>query len=447
MVKRFLMILGIGLGLFLLIHNAFYYEYVGGYNAPQHMEYAKIISGEFRFPTFQESYENYNPPLFHLVSGLMAKTASGITGFDFYTSLNVFKTVGVVLAISSIYLWYQIMQVLYPRKIKLNLALIILIFSLPVFHKVAVMFNTELVLMFLYSLTFWFFVRHYYPKPSLRGTVVLSLFVSLALLTRMSAFVLLASVFAGISMIGMLKIIPWKKTIAYLVIFSGIIFLLTGWFYIGRKDQGIYQAGRVAEPDIPIWQRQPLNFYTYIPFRFMMTHPIRLSTPLNHIIPIYYSEFWGDFWNYYSQRRYGVSVETRINDHFATTPERVASLALQNQVNLPFTVLMILGFGYLTLRVTKGLVSKAKSKLWLMETIFLFASLLTWIGFLIMNVKYPNWKSDAVKPSYMLNIIPIFVYSGVIFIFEVVKKYRYVFYPILVWLALASVINLWWAYY
>ena len=179
----------------------------------------------------------------------------------------------------------------------------------------------------------------------------------------------------------------------------------------------------------------------------MMTYPIRLSTPLNHIVPIYYSEFWGDFWNYYSQRRFGISVEARRKDHYLTTSKRVANLALQNQVNLPFTIIMIFGFLFLSQRVIKGLFSSTKSNIWLTEAVFLSTSLLTWAGFLIMNVKYPNWKSDAVKPSYMLAIIPIFVYSGVIFLFNVLKKYKFIFYPIFVWLCLATLVNLWWAYY
>lgn len=445
--KKVIILLSVVLGLFLLIHNAIYYEYIGGYNSMAHMNYSKIVSHQYRFPTYQESYENYNPPLFHLVSGLIGRLTMKITGLDFYTSLNVYKIVGVLLAIGSLYFWYKIISTLKPKKDSLKAVFIILVFSLPVFHKMAVMFNTELPLMFLYSLTFWFLITKYYKHPSLKSTIILSLLTSTALLIRMSSLTLMASIFAGIFGLGLLKKISWKKVLKYLFIFLTIISITTSWFYIGRRDKDIYKAGRVSEPDIPFWQRQPIEFYTYIPFKFMMTYPIRLSQPLNHLIPIYYSEFWGDFWNYYSQRRFGVSVEARRNDHYVTTPQRVASLALQNQVNLPLTVIMLLGFIYLNLRVIRGLFSKSKSELWLVEAVFLCVSFLTWGGFLIMNVKYPNWKSDAVKPSYMLNIIPIFVYSGVIFLFNIIKKSKFIFYPVLIWLSLSTAINLWWAYY
>ena len=447
--KKTLIYLSLAFGLLLLILNAINYPYLGGYNYTAHMNYAKIISHEFRFPSYQESYENYNPPLFHLVSGLTARLTSLITGFDFATSLTAYKVIGVLLAIGSLYFWYQIISLLKPKKAYFKLAFIILLFSLPVFHKVAVMFNTELPLMFLYSLTFWFFIKKCLktPTPSYKSITILALLTSTALLIRMSSLTLMASIFAGIFGLGWLKRISWKKTFSYLFIFITIITITTSWFYIGRKDKDIYKAGRVSEPDIPIWQRQPIEFYTYIPFKFMMTHPIRLSTPLNHIIPIYYSEFWGDFWNYYSQRRFGISVETRFNDHYATTPQRVANLALQNQVNLPLTLIMLAGMFYLVIRVVRGLFQKTKSKLWLIEAVFLSVSFLTWFGFLIMNVKYPNWKSDAVKPSYMLNIIPVFIYSGVVFIFGVLKRFKFVYYPLLIWLSLSTVINLWWAYY
>lgn len=446
-IKKIILVIGLVFGLFLLIHNSYYYDYFGGYNATVHMNYAKIISHEFRFPSFKESYENYNPPLFYLVSGLIGRFTSQISGLDFYSSLNAYKVIGVLLAIGSIYFWHKIIQSLYPKRINLRTIFLILLFSLPVFHKVAVMFNTELPLMFVYSLTLWFFITHFFNKPSKKSIVLLALFITIALLIRMSSLTLFVSIFIGILGMGLLKKISWKKTLTYLSIFLTIIFISTSWFYIGRRDKDIYKAGRVSEPDIPIWQRQPIEFYTYIPFKFMMTYPMRLSMPLNHIIPIYYSEFWGDFWNYYSQRRFGVSAETRRSNHYITTPQRVANLALQNQVNLPFTIIMLAGFIYINLRVIKGLFSRSKPKIWLIEVVFLCVSFLTWIGFLIMNVKYPNWKSDAVKASYMLNIIPIFVYSGVIFIFNVLKKFKFVFYPVLIWLSLSTVINLWWAYY
>lgn len=447
MLKNLLIIFGIFAGLFLLIHNAYYYPYLGGYNSHQHIKYAKIISNEFRFPTYEESYENYNPPLFHLTAGLLAKLTSQLTGLNFYQSVNAYKVIGVLLAAGSIYFWYLIINCLYPFNKFLKLTFIVLVFSLPVFHKVAVMFNTELPLMFLYSLSFWYLLVKYFNKPSKKSIAVLALITSTALLVRISSITLFITFIFSIVGLWFLKKINLKKAILHLFIYLFIVFSLTGWFYIGRKDQGIYKAGRVSEPDIPIWKRQPIEFYTYIPFKFMMTYPIRLSTPLNHIIPIYYSEFWGDFWNYYSQRRFGISEQARYEDHYLTTPKRVANLALQNQINLPFTIIMILGFILLIYRFFKGLFYKKKSLIWLAEAVFLSVSLLTWFGFLLMNIKYPNWKSDAVKPSYMLNIIPIFIYTGVVFLFSNLKKIKFIFYPIMIWLVLSTLINLWWAYY
>ena len=447
--KKYALWIGIFLGVLLLILNAINYDYRGGYDASGHIQYSKIISSKLRFPTKTESHENYNPPLFYLFSGSIIRLTSIITGKDFDTSFNAFKPVGILLAIGYLYAWYKIIQHLYSNKKIIQSAFLIILFSLPVFHKTIVMFNTEILLSFLVGLSFWYFITVFQHKPNIKTTFVLASLCSLALLTRFPALSLFITLVFGIIGLGFIKKISPKTTLKLLSIFLIFIIATTSWFYYGRRNFGIYQGGRSSEPiETPFFKRQPLAFYFDIPFTLMMNYPIRFSlhTPLNRLIPIYYSDFWGDWWNYFSQRRFNISVKARRQDHYLTSPDRVANLALQNKVNLPATLLMIAGFLHLIIKIIKGVFNKPDKK-WLIEGMFISLSLFTWAGLLIFLTKYPYYKANGVKASYMLSAIPVYVYSAIIFLFNILKKNKLIFTPLVIWLVLSTAVNLWFDYY
>jgi len=428
-----------------MFHNAYFFTTDAGYDAMLHMRYSKIISHEFRIPSFQETRENYNPPAFYLISGLIGRIVSTFLNQDFFSSLKAWQYLSVLLATLSLYLWYKISLKLFSKNQLLSFSFVALIFSLPVFQKTIVMFSIETFFLFLTSLIFYYLAFHFLPKPSYKTTTILSLLVSLILLTRMSGvviFLTIVFVFFGLLII---KKITLKKLILYLGLLLTIVFLSTSWFYIGRRDQDIYGVGEGGQPDKPFFQRQPLLFYTDVPFKFMMTYPVRLHEPLNKLVPIYYSEFWGDFWNYYPQRRFGYPISIIRKNRYFSPPKRVANLALQNQINLLPTLIMIAGFSYFAFKNFYTTFTKPDQK-WLIESSFIVLSIFTWLGFLALLTKYPSWKGDSIKASYMLYNLPIFVYFSLSFL--VIKlKSKIFLVPIVIWLLIATVINLYWGWF
>lgn len=439
MVKKIILIIVIALGLGFMFHNAYFYPVTAGYDAWLHLRYADTVSHQWRIPTFEETRENYNPPLFYLVSGLTGRLAQKLTNQDYFTAIKGWQYVSILLATVSLYLWFLIVKKLHPEDKLFQAGFIIILFSLPVFHKTIVMFSIETWFLFTTSLSFWFLITRFIDKPNLRNTLFLSLLLVINFLTRMSAVVLLITVAVALISLFIKKKISLKKMVLVSSLISFIIYCSTSWFYLGRNSQEVYGVGEGGELTIPFFKRQPISFYLDVPFKFMMTHPIRLTEPLNKLIPIYYSEFWGDFWNYYSQRRFGISVEARKKDHYLTSGERVANLALQNQINFPATLLMVSGFIYLLL--------KNKKRLNLPESLFLTFTLFTWLGFLALLTKYPSWKSDSVKASYMLSNLPIFAYALTIFVFKFLKGYKYFFVPVIIYLFSSTIINLVWSWY
>jgi len=125
----------------------------------------------------------------------------------------------------------------------------------------------------------------------------------------------------------------------------------------------------------------------------------------------------------------------------------VANLALQNQVNLPSTLLIIAGFFYLVLKLLKDLISRKLNQRWLIEAVFITITASTWIGFLIMITKYPHYIPSGVKASYMLSIVPIFIYAAVVFISDIISKLKILFLPVMIWLIIATGVNFYFNWY
>lgn len=446
-IKRWLSILVVILGVFFLAHNLFFFNSRSGYIYSLHVKYAQVISEQWRYPTIDETAKFYDPPLFFFISGSFTRVASYFSGKDFFEAVVYWRYLSIIFPIISGYLWYQIIRKLYPKNQSARLAFIVLLFSLPVLHKTLVMYTIEPWLWLISSLVLWYFIYKFQPHPTLKTTLILAGLMILALLSRVSATAVLVAVSAGILGLSWLGQISFKKAILLLGVFLVLVFAGTWWFY-GRKSD-LYEdritvimnrfEGGVAPSE-------RLAFLTEVPLHFMMTHPIRMEVWLNRLVPIYYSEFWGDFWNFYIQRRFGIGFEAREADRLLTTPRRVANLALQNQVNLPATILMMVGFGYFLLRLAKN-AFRRPDMAWLIELMLLITFLVTWVGFLYSITFHGSLKGDSIKASYMLFILPIFIYQLVVFLFEVVKKNKYFFVPVVAWLTLATVINLWWSWY
>ncbi|MEK7513680.1 MAG: hypothetical protein AAB580_02225 [Patescibacteria group bacterium] len=444
--RKFFLILGLCLAVFFLAHNLYFFPNRSGYIFALHVKYTQIISEQWRYPTIDETAKFYDPPLFFLISGLFTRVTSYLSGKEFFDAIVYWRYFSILFPLISGYLWYQIIKKMLPENQPARFAFLLLLFSLPVLHKTLVMYTIEPWLLLVTSWTLWYFIFKVLPKPTWLNTIQLGLLMAICLLSRISALAILAALCAGYLGLAYFHRISWSKSLGLLLVFLLVVSLGTGWFY-GRKSD-IYEdrvtiiMNRFKGGVVP---EERLAFLTEIPFHFMMTHPIRMEVWLNRFIPIYYSEFWGDFWNYFIQRRYGIDFEAREADRLLTTPQRVAGLALQNQVNLPTTILMVIGLGYLVLRILKKL--RRPDEQWLIELIFLITFIVTWLGFLYSITFHGSAKGDSIKASYMLFILPIFVYQLVIFLFKVIKKHKYIFLPITLWLSLATIINLWWSWY
>lgn len=427
--------------IYLLIHNISTYPTDRGYSFGNQFRYADILTSEWRLPNLSETVIAYNPPFFHLISGLFARLVSFLTHQSFRDSIKLWPYLGAFLVSLGLYLWSKIIAKLHPKQNFFKLVWLIWTFSIPVLQKNMPMFTSEPYLLFIMALTFWYFIIVFQPKPTFKKTIILSVITSINILSRLTCLIIWPTIAFGIIGLSLIKKITLKKSLKLLTIFFALTTLLTGWFFYLRKDKDIV----ITMPAENTLTKHGLSFYTDIPFKFMMTHPFRLEVPYVKFIPIYYSTFWGDWWNYYLQPRYNISLEARDNDRFISNPQRIKSLSLQNQINLLPTLLIIAGFIYLLIKTIKAVPQKLNHQ-WLTKAMMSIFTFLLWFSYLYYVTFHLGWKADGIKASYMLYSLPIFIYMGSIFLFKLKTK-KIIFVPVFIWLIFATIINFYWSWY
>jgi len=427
----------------ILVHNILTYPPKGGFDYVRRTTYSRIISQEFRFPTYEETSEVYDAPAFYFLSGLMARGIAAISHSEFLDALAHVRFLTAILGLVSFYLWYKIFNHLYPKNKFGSVFFILFLASVPVFYRVGAMIVSELLTCFNTALTFYYFICHFLTKPSYKKSVILSLLISFGLLTRISFFAIALAIFIGILIwFGAKK--KWWLAVKLLSVIALIILILTGWFYLGRHQGKLLNFGIVKElyDQVPDHEPIRLDFYYDIPFKLMINYPIRpyLSYP-SYLLPIYYSDFWGDYWNYFPQRRFGPDeFQTAKVKRQVYSEARRKYLAWQVQVNLIPTLIMIAGFSYFFFTRLRSLIKRKADVKTISEFILALAVIFIWGSLVAIVTKYPGGEGDWIKAPYSLLIVPIYIYSTSVFLFTWLKKYPIVYWSTLV-ILLFSIMN------
>ncbi|MFC1626961.1 ArnT family glycosyltransferase [Patescibacteria group bacterium] len=438
-IKSWLVFLILGLSLLIFLNNALAYPVDAGYDYWRRALYTKIISQEFRLPSYEETSEAYDAPLFYFVSGLTTRVIKAISQINFHESLGLFRFISAILAVVSFWLWTKMFSLLNPKNRYGPMLFLFVLASMPVFYKVGAMYLSEMLILFLTTITFYFFITSWLKSPGLKNTLGLAGLISMGLLTRISFLAVLVAILIGIIIWywGKKKITLALKPIVTIILIAS---LTSGWFYFSRYRGNWFNIG-YDKNTFTKDERRGLDFYFHLPIKVMLTYPFRpvLSEP-SYLWPIYYADFWGDYWNYFPQRRFG---EAEFNLARANrqifSPARKKYLAWQSRVNLVPTLLMVGAF--LSLLISRVcLILKRKVSLKIMtEFVFLMPVLFTWISMLILATKYPG-QGDVIKASYTAFIAPVYAYSTVFGLF-LLKKIKIVFRLLIIILIFSSVNN------
>jgi hypothetical protein len=173
-----------------------------------------------------------------------------------------------------------------------------------------------------------------------------------------------------------------------------VALLSGGWFYLFTR----WRLGSVtAFNRAPEVASKPLAFFIGLGSGTLFSEPFR-SARIAQIIPISYTDLWGDYWGHFYLPSTDFSVWSA-----APPPQPLAYMARVNIVSLFPTALLLLGLGFGTVQLYNWLRWQRADGFALLQLVVI-ASLGGYLWFL---VRYPHSVGDTIKAAYMLHVFPL----------------------------------------
>ena len=390
---------------YVLVYNIINYDQIFGYDAEAHQAYINYISmylpRSLELPTVDMTREFFSPPipyLFPAVVGVLCRNLTTSSDFfntcipiySFYT--QIFQA---LILLFVIYIYIKVFKRLYVKSSTISLNILLTVSLLTVNYKTFAMIRGEPYILLFNSLLLLHLLNIFEKNYELKIWDYLKFGVLLGLIALSRQWGIL--LFPGLGFL-ILFIQSKKERDSYkkLVLTSFLIGLLTcGWFY---GNLYITSGSITAFNDTPesfSFSNQNSDFYN--PFNpesiKVFSEPIRPNFS-NQLLPILYSDLWGDYWGYFSftSRSFeqGRNQES-IGDY----------LGKVNILSLIPTFLMILGLSH----YKKAFSNKNKSSLDLINIYLFFSIFISLIGYLWFLIKYPGSSSgDTIKSTYMIQV-------------------------------------------
>ena len=137
----------------------------------------------------------------------------------------------------------------------------------------------------------------------------------------------------------------------------------------------------------------------------IFSRPIRGFSMTNMLIPVLYSDVWGDYWGYFSFTSGSLSTgrnQASIGDY----------LARVNLVSLIPTFLLFYGFK----ESVKSFRNKNIDKLNILNKYLVLAILVSFFGYLWFLISFPNNSGDTNKATYIIHLFHLLGLCSAIFI-------------------------------
>lgn len=375
------------------------------YDAEDHFLYPLILADN-RLPTPAETNQFFAPPLVYVFPSLVHRMATSIgmepcSGFNggeptCQITAKAGQLQNIIPALGIPYLLILIAGQIGGHSLKLPSLMMLGI--LPVYYKALVFhrgepFTTLLVMLLVHRLLL---MHPEDRQPTIRGALIFGLGTGLLAITRQWGILAIG----GMGLWALITIIQRGRSgfplLRVGLIGYGIALVSGGWYYgLTALRFGSVTAFNRAVDIEP----KSLEFFIGLGSGKLFTEAFR-SSRIRQIIPIFYSDTWGDYWGHY----YLASVDFSVWS--ARPPEpAIAYLSRANLVSLAPTIILLFGLG----------VGIAHIYLWLRyrQSTNIAYALLTMIiltslgGYLWFLTRYPDSVGDTIKAAYMLHIFPL----------------------------------------
>lgn len=402
----------------LVLFNALAHDPTIAYDIHSHLSYINTLA-QGRLPGRADSPEFFCPPLPYLLPAWL----HSLQRFDFRTIARFGQVFNIIFSMGTTLFLLRICEFLRPGNTPFKIASLAFLGLMPAYYKTFVMIRGEPLLSFFTVAAIDQSLRLFSSaadKNIIRQrwltVCLLGLILGLAILSRQWGFLLLPAIglWTFLQNDGGLA----KKTrLALLAATLAVAMATGGWFY----GWLYHEHGSVIafnQQGAASWRldNQPAGFYLGSHWSRMFYDPVRPNF-VNQIIPILYSDFWGDYWGYFlvwaKDRRNNQNLFGRILEEILTEQGRPDWLETNrftinhylgraNLISLVPTAILVAGFFYGIAAVKLMAVGLPSTQ---QKTCALLAlGILAFItGYLWFLIRFPRPEcGDNIKAAYLL---------------------------------------------
>jgi Dolichyl-phosphate-mannose-protein mannosyltransferase len=378
----------------ILLWNAAQYPWLKGPDAYASWQYTRVVTDHHRLPTTAETDVWHNPPLFFALAGQIER-AAGHVGFT--TPEHAVQLLSALCVFGIVLLSGLIARALFPSRPWLWVAALVVAALTPVLVRAGSLYHPEPLATFLATAALFVVVRAVAcAEPGWKTDLVAGVLLALANLTRTWALATTAAVVVGLLLAELAR--RDRRALVAAGTIVAVVAVLTGpWFAYKAIEHGSPLA--YSQPNPEQWRKRgrPLAFWSDPALHELFTRPY-FSAFRNHLVPVTYADWWGDYWRTYR-------VPPELHDGQGVLPDEYGQpLVRQVWLGLWISIAALAGAVALTIRSIRR--RDAALGMVLLSLGFLAVS---YAGFLW---RYPKQDGDNMKALYVLNAVPVVALAG-----------------------------------
>ncbi|MGN6799761.1 MAG: hypothetical protein ACTHKS_16590 [Gaiellaceae bacterium] len=252
--------------------------------------------------------------------------------------------------------------------------------ALPIVLREAVVFHPELLFAVLVAGAVFVLVRAAESGFPPGTAVAVGALVGAAALTRQTAAIVAVAIGAAAQQAGRRPAIP------FLAVAAVSLAVLAGpwWIYQASRFGNPIQSN-LDRPGYMLPHGEPRTFYVSFPLSDLVLHPYR-DRFTNELLPKFHADLWSDW--------YGVDR----GFWKAPSPADRALASTQSVLGFGGDALVLLGLAFV------GIPALERRRPAGSTLTVLFA--LSWIGFVVTLIRFPQASGDPIKASYLMFVVP-----------------------------------------
>lgn len=423
--NRILLTLFILINWWVLSNNIAHNPYIG-YDAGHHLHYIGALS-EGRLPTADDTGGFYYPPVPMAIPAFLYNfrpdpTCEAMNPDCMFFPGKIGQWQNVLLSLGLTFYLVRLAALLRPNHFDLRILSLALLGLFPVYYRTFAFVRGEPAVAFFYVFIIYhllYAIYHEIQNPRWHYVVQLGVALGALMLSRQwGAFIVPAIIVWGIVILmrERQRAFPLLRT-ATLGFALG--FVLSVWFFISLSARfgSVTAFSREPASGQYFFDNQPTEFYFGLGLDYLFSQPFRPEGDIegypNQVIPMLYSDTWGDYWGYFTIR--------------GPFPGQVMAVSL-----IPTLVLaagVLLGYWYLLRFLLFW--RKGSDKEATMFALIQLVLVMTMLGYGWFIIQYPNpGKGGPIKASYLLHVYPFLAILGADVLARIKQRSR-LLYPVL----------------